>query len=108
MALFEYRCYEVVPGRLPALNKRFAEMTLGHFKNHGIEVVGFWEALVGTTNELHYLLRFDDMAHREQAWGAFQADPAWHRDREATERDGPIVARVRNQFWRPTPYSPLQ
>jgi hypothetical protein len=27
---------------------------------------------------------------------------------EATERDGPIVARVRNQFWRPTRYSPLQ
>jgi NIPSNAP protein len=108
MALFEYRCYEVVPGRLPALNRRFAEMTLGHFQRHGIQVVGFWEAVVGTTNELHYVLRFDDMAHRERAWGAFQADPAWQRDRQATEQDGPIVARVRNQFWRPTPYSPLQ
>jgi len=108
MALFEYRVYEVVPGRLPALNRRFQTMTLNHFRTHGIGVVGFWEAVVGTTNELHYILRFDDMAHRERAWGAFQADPNWQRDRAETERDGLIVARVRNQFWRPTEYSPLQ
>ena len=108
MELFEYRVYETVPGRLPALNKRFQTMTLGHFQRHGIGVVGFWEALVGTTNELHYILRFDDMAHRERAWNAFQADPNWQRDRAETEKDGPIVARVRNQFWRATEYSPLQ
>lgn len=108
MALFEYRVYEAVPGRLPALNKRFQTMTLNHFKNHGIGVVGFWEAVVGTTNELHYILKFDDLAHRERAWGAFQADPNWQRDRAETERDGPLVARVRNQFWRATEYSPLQ
>src|ERR671924_609138 len=71
MALFEYRVYEVTPGRMPALNRRFQTMTLNHFRNHGIGVVGFWEAVVGTTNELHYLLRFDDMAHRERAWRAF-------------------------------------
>ena len=108
MSLFEYRVYEVIPGRLPALNRRFQEITLGYFEKHGIRVVGFWEAVVGTTNELHYILRFDDLAHRARAWGAFQADPGWQRDRAETEKDGPIVARVRNQFWQPTPYSPLQ
>jgi hypothetical protein len=108
MALFEYRVYEVVPGRMPALNKRFETITLGYFKKHGIEVVGFWEAIVGTTNELHYLLRYDDLAHRQRAWDAFQVDEGWLRDRAATEADGPIVARIRNQFWRPSSYSPLQ
>jgi len=108
MALFEYRVYEVVPGRLPALNKRFETITLGHFEKHGIQVVGFWEAVAGTTNELHYILRFDDLAHRERAWDAFQNDPGWQADRAATEADGPIVARVRNQFWRPSKYSPMQ
>ncbi len=108
MALFEYRVYEVVPGRLPALNSRFQKITLGYFEKHGIGVVGFWEAVVGTSNELHYLLRFDDMAHRDRAWSAFQADEGWQRDRAETERDGPIVARVRNQLWRATPYSALQ
>jgi hypothetical protein len=108
MALFEYRVYEVVPGKLPALHRRFQTMTLGHFKRHGIGVVGFWDVVVGTTNELHYITRFDDLAHRDKAWGAFQADEAWIRDRAETERDGPLVARVRNQFWKATEYSPTQ
>jgi hypothetical protein len=108
MALFEYRIYEVVPGRMPALNKRFETITLGYFKKHGIGVVGFWEAIAGTSNELHYVLRYDDLAHRQRAWDAFQADEGWQRDRAATEADGPIVARIRNQFWRASSYSPLQ
>ncbi|HTD78047.1 MAG TPA: NIPSNAP family protein [Chloroflexota bacterium] len=107
MALFEYRVYEAVPGKLPALNRRFQTITLGYFQKYGIGVVGFWEAIVGTTNELHYILRYDSLAHREQAWGAFQADEGWARNRAETERDGPLVARVRNQFWRATEYSPL-
>jgi len=69
MALFEYRAYVAVPGKLPTLHRRFETMTLGHFKRHGIGVVGFWNVLVGTSNELHYILRFDDMAHRDKAWG---------------------------------------
>jgi hypothetical protein len=108
MALFEYRAYVAVSGKLPALHKRFETMTLGHFKRHGIGVVGFWDVLVGTSNELHYILRFDDMAHRDKAWNAFQGDEAWLRDRAETERDGPLVAQVRNQFWKATDYSPLQ
>jgi hypothetical protein len=108
MALFEYRVYEVVPGRMPAMNRRFQTITLGYFQKYGIGVVGFWEAVAGTSNELHYLLRYDDLAHRERAWDAFQADEGWLKDRAATEVDGPIVARIRNQFWRATNYSPLQ
>ena len=59
MALFEYRVYEAVPGKLPALHSRFQTMTLGHFKKHGIGVVGFWEAVAGTTQRaaLHPALR---------------------------------------------------
>jgi hypothetical protein len=108
MAVFEYRVYETVPGRLPNLHRRFQTVTLGLFEKHGIEVVGFWEAIAGTTNELHYLLRYDDLAHRERAWDAFQADEGWVKARAETEADGPIVARVRNQFWRATQYSPMQ
>ncbi len=108
MAIFEYRVYEAVPGRMPALQARFRDITLGYFKKHGIEVVGFWEALVGTSNELHYMLRYRDLAHREQAWGAFQVDEGWIRDRAETERDGPLVARVHNQLWRATEFSPTK
>jgi len=49
-----------------------------------------------------------------QFWAPFRTDrPASAEDpsvhnRAATEADGPIVARVRNQFWRASSYSPLQ
>jgi hypothetical protein len=106
--IYELRSYEVVPGRMPAMHARFRDHTLGFFRRHGIGVVGFWEAIVGTTNVLHYVLQFESLAHRERAWNAFMADPDWQRVRAESEKDGPIVARVRNELWRPTPYSPMQ
>jgi hypothetical protein len=105
--LYEYRRYEAMPGRLPDLHRRFREITLGLWERHGIEQVGFWEASVGVTNELHYLLRWQDMADREAKWAAFQADPEWHQARAKTEANGPIVRRVENAFWAPTDYSKL-
>jgi len=106
--IYELRSYEVVPGRMPAMHARFRDHTLGFFWKHGIGVVGFWEALVGTTNVLHYILQFESLAHRERVWNAFMADPDWQRVRAESEKDGPIVARVRNELWRATPYSPMQ
>jgi hypothetical protein len=106
--LYELRSYEVVPGRMPALNARFQNHTLGFFAKHGIRAVGFWEAAIGTSNVLHYLLAWDTLAHREKAWGAFMADPEWQRVRDETQRDGPIVAHVRNEIWQPTAYSAMK
>jgi hypothetical protein len=65
--IYEMRSYEVVPGRMPAMHTRFRTHTLGFFQKHGIDVVGFWEATVGASNVLHYLVRFDDLGHRERA-----------------------------------------
>jgi hypothetical protein len=106
--IYELRSYEVVPGRMPALNARFKNHTLGFFEKHGIKVIGFWEAVFGTSNVLHYMLAFEDLAHREKTWAAFQADEGWHKVRAESEQDGPIVARIRNEIWRPTNYSPMQ
>jgi len=74
----------------------------------GIRPIGFWEAVVGSSNELHYLLQWNDMAEREQKWDAFLKDPEWQEKRALTEQDGPLVAKTTNYFWRPTAYSPLK
>jgi len=42
MAVYEMRIYTTIPGRMPNLLKRFDEHTLGIWKKHGIEQVGFW------------------------------------------------------------------
>jgi hypothetical protein len=105
--IYELRTYAVVPGRMPALHKRFSEVTLGHFARHGIKVVGFWTSDIGgASNELVYMLAFDSLADREQRWAAFQSDTEWQEKRALSERDGPIVARVTNAILRATPYSP--
>ncbi len=104
--LYESRIYYTVPGRLTALNDRFANHTLGFFQKHGIGVFGFWTDEIATSNKLTYILTFDNMADREAKWSAFQADTGWHQVRAESEADGPIVAVVENAFMRLTPYSP--
>src|SRR4029078_5547691 len=45
-----------------------------------------------SSNELTYILPWESLADRETRWTAFQNDPAWHKVRDDSERDGPIVA----------------
>jgi hypothetical protein len=106
--IYEWRVYEAMPGKMTALNERFHKITLDFFKKHGITVVGFWEAIFGTSNTLYYMLAFENMAHREKAWAALMADPEWMRARQETEKEGPLVQRVHNMLLRPTHYSPIK
>jgi hypothetical protein len=106
--LYEYRRYEAMPGRLPDLHRRFREVTLGLFERHGIEPVGFWDVVVGISNELHYILRWQSLAEREKRWSAFLGDPDWIAARKATEANGQLVRRVHNSLWSPTDYSKMQ
>ncbi|MFN4091033.1 MAG: NIPSNAP family protein [Alphaproteobacteria bacterium] len=107
--IYELRIYECVPGRLPALLKRFDTITLGLWERHGIRQAGFWTVLVGESNQaLYYLLAWDSLAEREQKWNAFAADPEWLKKRAETEADGAIVAKVSNQFLQPTAFSSVK
>jgi hypothetical protein len=108
--IYEWRIYEAYPGRLEALNERFSKITLKYFEKHGIKVIGFWTALVGTSNILYYLIAFDDLAHRERAWNAFSTDPDWVKARRETEEKsgGPLTERIVNMILKPTDYSPLK
>jgi hypothetical protein len=106
--IYEYRAYYVMPGRMPDIQRRFAETTMALFAKHGITVVGFWEPVIGENNELVYMCQFEDLAHRERAWAAFIADPAWQAAKKATEANGPLVERVVNKIFRPTSFSPMK
>ncbi|MDO8670557.1 MAG: NIPSNAP family protein [Dehalococcoidia bacterium] len=106
--LYELRIYEILPGRTDALHRRFANVTNKLFEKHGFRVAGYFEPAVGDNNQLTYILQWDDMAHREKAFGAFQADPEWQTARTASEEDGRIVARITTSFLKPTDYSPMQ
>lgn len=106
--IYELRIYDAIPGKLPALNDRFANVTLGYFEKYGLNVVGFWTDDVGVSNRLTYILAFDDMAQRDKAWAAFRADEGRAKAFAETERDGPLVAGIQSTIMRPTAYSPLR
>jgi hypothetical protein len=107
--IYEMRVYRCVPGRLPALIKRFETITIEIWKKHGIRQAGFWTTMIGESNhELIYLLAWESLAEREAKWGAFQNDPEWIAKRAETERDGPIVASIANQILTPTAFSAVK
>ncbi len=76
--IYEMRVYRCVPGRLPALLKRFENTTLKLWEKHGIKQAGFFTTLIGESNqELTYMLAWESLADREKKWNAFQSDPDW-------------------------------
>ncbi len=107
--IYEMRVYRCVPGRLPALLKRFETITLKLFEKHGIRQAGFFTTLVGASNqELTYLLAWESMADREKNWSSFQSDPEWIEARAKTEADGQIVENIVSQFLAPTAFSAVK
>ena len=107
--IYELRVYTCLPGRLPDLLKRFETATLKVWEKHGIRQAGFWTTVIGETNQdLHYLLEWKDLAERERAWNAFQADLEWHKARAESEKNGPIVANIASRILAPTAFSRLK
>jgi hypothetical protein len=107
--IYELRVYQPVPGRMAKLQARFRDQLLPIWEKHGIRPIGFWTTLIGkSSNELTYILAWDSLADRETRWTAFQNDPDWHKMRDDSERDGPIVASISNQILKPTDFSALK
>lgn len=107
--IHELRIYTAAPGKLPALMSRFRDHTLRIFERHGITNVAYWtNSIGGRSDELWYVLGFEDMAQRDRAWASFQGDAEWQRVRAESERDGSLVHHVENRILRPTDFSPLK
>jgi NIPSNAP len=107
--IYESRVYRCVPGRLPALLKRFETITLKLWEKHGIRQAGFFTTLIGESNqELTYFLAWESLAEREKKWTAFQSDPDWIAARAQTEADGQIVGNIVSQLLVPTAFSTVK
>ena len=107
--IYEWRVYEIIPGKKKRLNERFAKHTIGLFEKHGMTVVGFWENVIGgRTNTLYYMLAFKNLDHLDTAWKNFASDPEWQEVASNSEKDGPLVVSEKNMVLKPTQYSPMQ
>ena len=113
--IYEWRIYDTHPGKLPALLERFRKGEMRLFEKHGIKIVGFWTNLIGVpglsdeySGVLYYMVGYKDLSDRERCWNEFRSDPEWQRMKEETEREGPLVSKVRNVLLKATDFSPLK
>ena len=111
--VYEMRTYYAADGKLEALHARFRDHTVGFFKKHGMEIVGFWVPVDGTTgaatgNTLVYILSYPSLDARKKAWAAFGSDPEWNTAKTESEKNGKLVDKVDVVFLTPTDYSPLR
>jgi len=75
----------------------------------GIKQAGFWTTVIGESNQtLYYFVVWESLAEREKKWNAFGADPEWHKARAETEKNGAIVANVKNFILAPTAFSAVK
>jgi hypothetical protein len=102
----ELRYYNAWPGRMPDLERRFIDHADGLLKEHGMEVIGYWNDEVGTSNTLVWMIGFDSVEHREACWISFLKDERWHRAFGESHRNGPIMTGYHAKLLRVTPYSP--
>ena len=106
--VFELRTYTTLEGRLPNLNARFKDHTLKLFEKHGMKNVMYWTPTDEKTanNTLIYVVWHASPEAAKKSWDAFRTDPDWIKARDASEKDGKIVAKVESVYMKPTEYSP--
>ena len=109
--VYELRTYTTLPGRLPALHKRFADHTLALFAKHGMRNEQYFtptdSAKAKTT--LIYLLSHESEEAANRSWKAFRVDPAWIAVRDASEADGKILEKPPERvFMMLAPFSPAK
>lgn len=107
LGLYEMRVYYAPEGKLDALHARFRDHTMKLFAKHGMTNVGYFVPEgENPERKLVYFLGYPDRAARDASWQAFLADPEWRAAHAASEKQGPLVARIVEQFLVPTDYSP--
>ncbi len=99
----ELRVYDIAPGQMQTVISRFENVILGLFKKHGILPVAFWLPVIGTSNQLTYLLEWESLAERERRWDAFASDPEWLAFRAEGMKNGPVTLRITNTILREIP-----
>jgi hypothetical protein len=113
--VFELRTYTTPAGRLPNLDARFRDHTVGLFGKHGMTNVIYWHLLPdqkGAETTLVYLLAHKSVDAAKESFGAFRQDPAWIAARTASEEKAggslTVDGGVQSLFLEATDYSPLK
>lgn len=110
--LHELRQYHLTSTPMMAhMHNRMETHIFPLFADHDMHVAGAWEKVIGSTMPSYvWMLRWRDMAHREEAFASFYADPRWVEARRITteQAGGELLQSFDVSLLQPASYSPLQ
>lgn len=110
--VFELMVYHTVPGKVPALESIFRDVSKLQAK-YGLNVVGYWVPNndPAWANTFIYLVVHPSLEEAKKNWRALHADPAFPQYREQAV---PLIEKVNEEFkvdevyMRPTDYSEMK
>jgi hypothetical protein len=73
--IYEMRTYDIKPGSLPAVEKRFGEAY--EARNRPSELCAFWRTEIGPLNQAVYIWRYQDLADRASVRAAAGKSGHW-------------------------------
>src|SRR5579871_2044181 len=108
--VFELRVYHCLPGRLPALEKRFRDHTIDIFNRHHITSIAYRvpQDSPAHDNTLIYVVAHESRDAAKKNWAEFGADPEWQKVAKESEADGKIVEKIDSTFMDPADFSALK
>ncbi|PYV89904.1 MAG: NIPSNAP family containing protein [Acidobacteria bacterium] len=109
--VFELRIYESRNMRASETKiKMFDDDEVTIFRRCGLLPVFFGQTVIGPgMPSLTYMLAYESIEAREEAWRKFSSDPDWIKLRAKPElADREIVSNIHSYLLRPTNYSPIR
>jgi len=110
--IFELMVYHTVPGKVPAIESIFRDVSKLQAK-HGLDVVGYWVPNDDPAwkDTFIYLVAQPSHEEAEKNWHALHADPEFPPYRKSAE---PLIRKVNDEYqvdevyMRPTDYSAMK
>ncbi|HTI71989.1 MAG TPA: NIPSNAP family protein [Candidatus Limnocylindria bacterium] len=113
--VFELRTYTTPMGRLPNLDARFKDYTMGLFARHGMGNYAYFHRMAdqpGAEVTLVYFLYHRSVEAAKASFDEFRKDPTWVAAKDASERDAggslTVPDGVKSVFLKATDFSPTK
>lgn len=105
--IHQLRVYEIFERNKAAFHARFRDHAMRIMRSYGFDFVSLWESRTAERTEFVYLLRWQDLATKEEAWRGFMADEEWKEIKRVTgARHGDLVGEIQDRVLVAVPYSP--
>lgn len=107
--VFELPVYHALPGKLPALEARFRDVTSKILAKDNLNVIGYWvsENAAASDDTFIWVVAHSSREEGKKNWEAMRADPEFQEVVKAEQADK-LVEKVDVTNMRPTDFSPIK